>query len=448
MLNMNRLRGTRSMQIHDFIAIGLGPFNLSLACLMAPLKEYRCVFLERGGQFAWHPGMLVDRCTLQNPFLADLVSLADPTSRFSYLNYCKRNGHIYDCFVGENFYLTRHEYSRYCQWAASQLDSVRWRHEVTAIEHDDQQGAYIVSGRDPLTEKRFEYRSRRLVLGIGTSPLLPRCCFESKDHVHSGEYLRHKDALQAKRSITIVGSGQSAAEIYRDLLQGLDHHDYELNWVTRSSRFFPMDVAKLTVEFLSPDYAAHFFNLPDKVKERVLKEQKYVYSGINARLVDAIYDLLSERRDELRGRTRLLPNMELERCRYDAASGEHELEFMHSEVLRRYRHRTDGLIFATGYAPRVPAFVEGIRHRIAWDPQGRYMQQRNFAVDPEGREIFVQNAGCHGHGIASPDLSLACYRNSHLIRELTGVAYYPIETHTTLQDFVPRMDGAFTEVPA
>ena len=83
------------MHIHDFIAVGLGPFNLSLACLMAPLKEHRGLFLERSDQFAWHPGMLVDRCTLQNPFLADLVSLADPTSHLSYLNYCKQQGRIY-----------------------------------------------------------------------------------------------------------------------------------------------------------------------------------------------------------------------------------------------------------------------------------------------------------------------------------------------------------------
>lgn len=436
------------MQIHDFIAIGLGPFNLSLACLMAPLKEYRGLFLERGGQFAWHPGMLVDRCTLQNPFLADLVSLADPTSRFSYLNYCKKQGRLYDCFVGENFYLTRHEYNRYCQWAASQLDSVRFHHEVSTVDYDQAQGAYVVSGRDPRTHKRFEYTGRRLVLGIGTAPLLPRCCDNGKAHIHSGDYLRHKQALQSRRSITIVGSGQSAAEIYRDLLQDIDRHVYELNWVTRSSRFFPMDVAKLTVELLSPDYATHFFGLPAAAKERVLDEQKYVYSGINARLVNAIYDLLNERRDELRGRTRLLPNMELKSCRYDAALGEHDLEFVHTEVSRRYRHCTDGLIFATGYAPRVPAFVEGIRHRIAWDEQGRYVQQCNFAVDHDGREIFVQNAGCHGHGIASPDLSLACHRNSRIIREITGVEHYPIETRTTLQDFVPRADGAFTEASA
>jgi lysine N6-hydroxylase len=435
------------MHVHDFVAVGLGPFNLSLACLMAPLKEHGGLFLERGSQFAWHPGMLMDRCTLQNPFLADLVTLADPTSRFSYLNYCKQQGRIYSCYVRENFYLTRNEYNRYCQWAAAQLDSVRLQHEVTAIAHDAEHGLYFVSGRDLRTGRPFEHAARRLVLGVGASPRLPACCAEGEGpYLHSADYLHHKDELQRRRSITVVGSGQSAAEIYRDLLQDIDQHGYSLNWVTRSSRFFQMENAKLVLELISPDYADHFHGLPESAKERVVREQKSVYNGINGELINTLYELLDERRDELRGRTRLLPNMELRACR--RSGGGHELEFVHTELGSRYRHQADGLVFATGYAPRVPAFVEGIRDRIAWDDTGRYHQQRNYAVDVEGREIFVQNAGCHSHGVTNPDLGLACHRNACIIRALTGVEYYPIETQTTLQDFAPRADGAFVEVMA
>jgi lysine N6-hydroxylase len=432
------------MQVHDFMAVGLGPFNLSLACLMAPLKECRGLFLERNDHFEWHPGMLVERCTLQNPFLADLVSLADPTSPFSYLNYCKQQGRIYSCYVRENFYLTRQDYNRYCQWAAGRLDNVRFNHEVTSIEHDERGGFYRVLGRETHTGRSVDLAARRLVLGIGSSPRLPECCPDPE--MHSAHYLRHKASLQQRRAITIVGSGQSAAEIYRDLLQDIDRFGYSLTWVTRSSRFFQMENAKLVLELISPDYAEHFFHLPDAAKDRIVQDQKSVYNGINAELVDAIYDLLDERRQELRGRTRLLPNMELRSCR--AEGGGHTLEFMHTELGRRYRHHADGLVFATGYQPAVPAFVDGIRHRIAWDAQGRYRQHRNYAVDLQGDEIFVQNAGCHSHGVTNPDLGLACHRNAHIVRGLTGVEAYPIETRTTLQDFAPRDDGAFVEVAA
>ena len=37
----------------DFVAIGIGPFNLSLACLSEPLEDVQGVFLERKAAFDW-----------------------------------------------------------------------------------------------------------------------------------------------------------------------------------------------------------------------------------------------------------------------------------------------------------------------------------------------------------------------------------------------------------
>ena len=73
------------------------------------------------------------------------------------------------------------------------------------------------------------------------------------------------------------------------------------------------------------------------------------------------------------------------------------------------------------------------------DRQGRYQPTRDYAVDSAGREVYVQNGGLHSHGLSNPELGLACHRNSCLIRELTGVEHYPIETGFALQSFgVPR----------
>ncbi|HEY1397051.1 SidA/IucD/PvdA family monooxygenase, partial [Roseateles sp.] len=55
-------------EVLDVIGIGLGPFNLSLACLMAPLADApvpcRALFLDSHREFNWHPGMLIDETTL------------------------------------------------------------------------------------------------------------------------------------------------------------------------------------------------------------------------------------------------------------------------------------------------------------------------------------------------------------------------------------------------
>ncbi|HJS00362.1 MAG TPA: SidA/IucD/PvdA family monooxygenase, partial [Flavobacterium sp.] len=79
-------------KIYDFIAVGVGPFNLSLACLTAPIENLDGLFFDKNKSFNWHPGMLLQDTTLQIPFLADLVTLADPRSPFSFLNYIKEQG--------------------------------------------------------------------------------------------------------------------------------------------------------------------------------------------------------------------------------------------------------------------------------------------------------------------------------------------------------------------
>ena len=109
--------------------------------------------------------------------------------------------------------------------------------------------------------------------------------------MHNSTYLEHRDALRAKRSITVVGSGQSAAEIYDDLLADIDARGYRLNWVTRSPRFFPLEYTKLTLEMTSPDYVDYFHALPEQTPLPTWRStQKGLFKGINADLINDIYD--------------------------------------------------------------------------------------------------------------------------------------------------------------
>lgn len=439
-------------EVHDVIGIGLGPFNLSLACLMAPLARaatpWRALFLERHPEFNWHPGMLIDDTTLQNPCLADLVSLADPTSEYSYLNYCKHRGEIYSHYINGPLYITREAFNRYCQWASQRLPNVRFGHEVVSISHDARSALYRVHARRA-DGSATEFAARKLVLGVGAQPSLPVCC-EGSSHayLHTAHYLQHRASLLDKRSVTIVGSGQSAAEVCHDLLKEAAHRGTTVNWITRSPYFFQMETTRLTLEMFSPDYTDYFYSLPDNRKPAVLARQDSLYKGINARLMDDIYHQLESARRRQSFQAHLVTQSELRRCSHDASHGLHVLEFQRTDTGEVFEHRTDGLIFATGYRQRVPRFLAGIEHRLRFDRQGRYQPTRNYAVDTAGCEVFVQNAGLHSHGLSNPELGLACYRNSCLIRELTGVEHYPIETGVALQSFgVPR-SPLFTSLTA
>src|SRR5699024_4988236 len=86
-----RRRGmsAQTTEIHDLLAVGIGPFGLGLAALSEPLADVDAVFLDQRPEFRWHPGMMIEGSTIQVPFLADLVTMADPTSPYSFLNFLK-----------------------------------------------------------------------------------------------------------------------------------------------------------------------------------------------------------------------------------------------------------------------------------------------------------------------------------------------------------------------
>ena len=111
---------------HDLLGVGIGPFNLSLAALLDPVDGVDAVFFDQADGFAWHPGLLVEGTTTQVPFLADLVTLADPTSRHSFLEYLRAHDRLYRFYLRERFHLPRREYDHYCRWVAGRLAACRF----------------------------------------------------------------------------------------------------------------------------------------------------------------------------------------------------------------------------------------------------------------------------------------------------------------------------------
>ncbi|WP_030816605.1 lysine N(6)-hydroxylase/L-ornithine N(5)-oxygenase family protein [Streptomyces sp. NRRL F-2799] len=411
----------------DFVGIGLGPFNLGLACLTEPIEELTGVFLDSKPDFEWHAGMFLDGAHLQTPFMSDLVTLADPTSPYSFLNYLKEKGRLYSFYIRENFYPLRVEYDDYCRWAANKLSCVRFGTTVTEVTFED--GLYAVH-----TEAGDTYRARHLVLGTGTPPYIPEACEGlGGDFIHNSRYLANKAELQKKRSITLVGSGQSAAEIYYDLLSEIDVHGYRLNWVTRSPRFFPLEYTKLTLEMTSPEYIDYFHALPEDTRYRVTAQQKGLFKGIDGELINEIFDLLYQKNLGGPVQTRLLTNSSLNGATYE--QGSYTLSLRQEEQGKDYELDSEGLVLATGYRYREPEFLKPVRDRLRYDSHGNFDLARNYAIDITGRGVFLQNAGVHTHSITSPDLGMGAYRNAYIVRELLGAEYYPVEKTIAFQEF-------------
>ncbi|MBG6181235.1 lysine N(6)-hydroxylase/L-ornithine N(5)-oxygenase family protein [Arthrobacter sp. CAN_A1] len=428
------------VHVFDFAGIGVGPFNLGLAALSEPVDGLDGVFLEQRDSFDWHPGMMLELAHLQVPFMADLVTMADPTSPFSFLNFLKQTGRLYRFYIRENFYPLRAEYNQYCQWVAGQLRSVRFSTSVLDITYED--GVYHLAVVGPGGPEGL--LARRLVLGTGTLPYVPESCHgivsaaatdDGGLAFHNTDYLAKKSELQARRSITIVGSGQSAAEIYYDLLQEIDIHGYQLKWVTRSGQFFPLEYTKLTLEMTSPEYVDYFHGLPPNQRDCLITSQKNLYKGIDAELIDAIYDLLYTKSLAGRVDTRLLTHSSVTGAVWDPVVGSHTLQLRHEEQDSDYKLTSEAVILATGYTYREPAFLANIQDRIARDTDGRFAVARNYSTGVEPGEIFVQNAELHTHGFVTPDLGMGAYRNSCIISEITGREPYLVERSIAFQQF-------------
>ncbi|MFJ5963831.1 lysine N(6)-hydroxylase/L-ornithine N(5)-oxygenase family protein [Bacillus sp. NPDC093026] len=433
-------RFNKQNNVVDVIGIGIGPFNLGLAALSEEVNDINALFFERSEAFHWHPGMLIEGTTLQVPFLADLVSMADVQSKYSFLNYLQEQNRLYSFYFLENFHIPRKEYSHYCRWVAEQLDSCRFGMNVESISFVEKAG-----------EKRFEvhvrhmkdqtvdvYESKHLVLGIGTQPAVPASLQPALgDRVfHSANYLnRKKEGFFKGKSVTVIGSGQSAAEVFYDILSEDEAKD--IHWFTRSKGFFPMEYSNLGLEYFSPDYIDFFYELPQTKKDALLKQQDLLYKGISSAMIRDIYHLLYERSACGEQLNTVLQAMTEVNLIEETAGG---LKLSCSQWVKEesFTHETDIVILATGYQSVLPSFIDPIAHHIEWDDQGRFQIEREYRLKTKmmgENDIFVQNAELHTHGVGAPDLGLGAYRNSVIINELAHKTVYPLYQKHVFQTF-------------
>jgi len=427
--------------VHDLVGIGIGPFGLGLAALAEPLPDLDAVFVDQSDGFSWHPGVMIEGATLQVPFLADLVTMADPTSPCSFLAFLKATGRLYPFYVRESFYPLRSEYDEYCRWVAAQLDSLRWRRRAVAVEEEGEHLLVTleVLGADGAATGVEQLRTRHVALALGTAPHLPPALADlvgadgGAPVLHSAHYLERKDELLEAGSVTVVGSGQSAAEVYRDLLAEAAPRGMQVDWVTRSERFFPMEYTKLTLEMTSPEYTDLHRALPESVRDRLSREQRALHKGISADLIDEIHELLYG----LTSGGRELPSRLLTSTAVTDAREDGDgivLDLAHSLTEETAEHRTGAVVAATGYRPRDADLLAPLGARVRYDEAGRLDVSRDYTVDDRGR-LHVLGTEQHTHGVTGPDLGFGAWRASVVLAAVTGREPYPIERRIAFQTF-------------
>jgi lysine N6-hydroxylase len=443
----NQLQSVGDSRVLDYLGIGLGPFNLGLAALLKPVSELDGMFVDSRAEFNWHPGLMLAGTRLQTPFMADLVTMADPTSVYSFLNYAKQKGHLYSFCIRENLFLLREEYNAYCQWVAAQLTNLRFSSSVQQVHFDQEHKIFRVLVQNEKTKARQLYRTKKIILGTGTSPVIPEP-FSAIAAIgcHSGDYKYQREKIIYRKNIVLVGGGQSAAEIFFDLLQQRPEYGFQLHWLTRSSQFFPLEYNKLTLEYSTPDYLRYFVSLPPSIRKSRLQDQAHLYKGINRDLLDSIFDLLYEQSLKEKIPVSLHANSELLSAKMNSSNTSATLDFLQHEQDKLFTLQADAVIFATGYAYKTPAFLAPVKSLIHWDENAIPKPDTNYSVDLSGNSIFAQNIGLDTHGFVTPDLSMAAYRNSIIVNQLAGRIVYKTEEKTAFQNFFAPIDEPVKEI--
>lgn len=425
-------------QTVDVLAIGCGPFNLSLAAMASTVDDIDVLAVDSVPEFRWHPGMMFDDATLQVSFLSDLVSLVDPTHPLSFLAYLADVDRLYPFLVREDFFPTRREYEAYLLWAIDKLSSsIRFGTTVDEVHWDDHAAHFRVT----LTSGgvQSELIAKHVVIGVGTEPAVPAAlASNSPAVVHSSSYLQHQPTALEAGAVTVIGSGQSGAEIVVDLLEANLRGGPAVRWWTRTPWFAPLDFTKLSLEMTTPAYMDYFHSLPEGTRDRVRGGHWQFHKGISTDTLDRLHDLLYRRQlfDGL-APVQLRNGVEIEGL--DALDdGRVRVRARHRDTETALAHTADLVITATGYRYREQPFLVAIQDRLRRDSLGRLVIANNHAVssDPAlADRLFVANAEEHAHGVSAPNLDIGAVRNARILNTVAGREVYRLPKHTAFTSF-------------
>lgn len=427
----------------DVLAVGCGPFNLGLAALASTVDDVDVLVVDSVDEFRWHPGLLFEEATLQVSFLSDLVTLIDPTHPTSFLAYLADVDRLYPFLVREQFFPTRREYEAYLLWVVAKLDSLRFGTTVDEVRWDDDAQRFDVLVTSGGTQSVI--RAGHVVVGVGTEPSVPESLTSDaagsvhSSVVHSSDYLFRRDDALAADAVTVIGSGQSGAEIVVDLLEANLDGGPALTWWTRTPWFAPLDFTKLSLEMTTPAYMDYFHSLPEETRDRVRDGHWQFHKGISTDTLERIHDLLYRRqlhddaaRVELRNGVRV--------DALDDDGGRVSVRGRHLDTDTALAHTTDLVIAATGYRERAQPFLAPIESRLHLDSQGRRVIAANHSVVADGSltdRLFVVNAEIHAHGVSAPNLDIGAVRNARILNTVAGREVYRLPKTTAFTSFGP-----------
>lgn len=405
----------------DLIGVGAGPFNLSLAALIKKLANLKSRFYEQQANYQWHPGLLLKNSKLQVSFLKDLVSLADPTNYYSFINFLVKNKRIYR-FVSSDFEaINRIEFNQYLQWVISSLDNITLGTSVSEVGFND---SYFI-----VQTSKEKTTCKNLILGSGQTPYIPsifkKC---DKDTVYHASNLLLNESNWQDKIIVVIGGGQSGAEAVLHILDDKNKYPKKLIWINNRHGFLPMDNTPFSVDYFSPSYLEYFYGLSDFCKAKALDEIRMTSDGILDKTLKELYHKIYCIKYYDKSNMELHINQNSQVVSVDSINKSWRLEVIQKEKMQNAYIDADMVLLATGYRQKIPDYIDSIKDKIE-TKDDLFVVNKDYSLNfdsKSGNKIYVQNYSKHHHGIADPNLSLAAYRSAVIINSLTNKEIYPV----------------------
>lgn len=407
----------------ELLAIGAGPSNLGLAVALeelAPELAARSLIVERNSAIEWQPGLLLPEAKSQVSFLKDLVTLRNPRSRFTFLNHLHATGRLNDFINLGSLTPYRLEISAYLTWVARSLDlvSVELGNGCSSIRPQYDAAGAVERWVTTLADGS-EVVSRYLVIGTGRDANIPQVLAGLPENrvVHSTWYKPAVAELSKELPyrVALVGSSQSAAEMFRSLRGDLPNS--EVAWIMRSVGLTADQSSKFTNELYYPSYVDEFFTYPADGRALVLKElYKTNYSCITPPMLQSLYtdfylDRLGGRSDR-----RLVTLTDITAAREQ--DGEVVLELTDRRTGEVSELRRDLVFLGTGFAWHTPRLVRALADAAGLD-EVRVTRRYRMALDvPSPAACYLQGVNEATHGIGDSLLSVLARRAYDIVQDI------------------------------
>jgi L-ornithine N5-monooxygenase len=409
----------------ELLAIGAGPSNLGLAVALeelAPDLADNALLIDRNPTIEWQQGMLMPWATSQVSFLKDLVTQRDPRSRFSFLNYLYETGRLDEFVNMSTFTPYRVEFAEYLRWVAGSLTKVRielGRECVALRPRRDETGA--VTGWVTTLADGTAITSRYLVYGGSREPNIPAVLADVPPNriVHSTEYRQRVAELSGELPyrVAVVGSSQSAAEMFRALRDDLP--DSDVAWLMRSIGLSSDESSKFTNELYYPSFVDEFYEARPAAREQILREMyRTNYSVVTPPMLEHLYaDLYLDRFNERNDR-QLVTMVDITAAR--EAGDEVVLELTDRRTGAVTELRRDLVFLGTGFDARMPRLVRELAGSLELDRIDVSRQYRLELGTPSTAACYLQGVNEQTHGISDSLLSVLAQRAEEICRDIVA----------------------------